>query len=92
MTIVCVFFASFPLSLFVSTHLTPYNISEMLQNLDVFWRIVLTTIITAQFLGCATVNISPDEIARQAQEQRELQDGLNTHVLVPGSHLGTFTP
>jgi hypothetical protein len=49
-------------------------------------------VLTVSLFGCATVNPSPDEAARQAQEQQDLQAGVNTHVLVPGTHLGTVTP
>lgn len=49
-------------------------------------------LLTLLMTGCATVRTSPDEAGRQAQEQKDLQSGLNTGVLPPGSHLGTVTP
>jgi hypothetical protein len=64
----------------------------MLHALDASWRLLLVMVLTLSLLGCATVNSSPDEAARQAQEQQDLQAGVNTHVLVPGTHLGTVTP
>jgi hypothetical protein len=48
--------------------------------------------LAALLSGCASATSSPDEAARQAQEQQDLQAGANTHVLAPGDHLGTASP
>jgi len=48
-------------------------------------------LLAALLSGCAT-DISPDEAARQAQEQQDLQAGVNRHVLTPGDHLGSIAP
>jgi hypothetical protein len=54
----------------------------------VMWCMVLALLLS----GCASVSLSPEETARRAQEQQDLQAGLKTGVLPLGTHLGTVTP